>query len=779
MSDTASLVVRVSSQGASAVNRELSSLAGTAKSAAAAVGLVVSAGAAMSKLVQTARQTDVLMASLKTMTGSSEAATAAFGELNKIAAETPYTIDQSVTAFTKLVSLGLDPSKKAIISYGNTASAMGKDLTQMIEAVADASTGEFERLKEFGIKAKQQGDQVSFTFQGVTTTVGKNAAEIEGYLQGLGENQFAGAMANRMATLDGALSNLQDSWDGLFRAVSSAGTGDIIAEQVRMASDALAELTASISSGEALAYIQAWGGQWEGTATDVRSAIEQTTQFMESTFQDWGLSAEESSNLISDAFWQFPANIRAAVQVATVEIAALVDKAAIQAKRLDSYLTPSNWFNDDVDIAAYYDKQLANIDSARASSVDKFMKERDQRIGKLNEETDAAKKLSAAYDEKQKDPALDLGQFRVGGDSTKSSSTAGGSSKASKQVEADAIRLQSQKDSAAEYLERLRQDNMTELQIIDTQEQEKLAKVNEFRKQSTNDDGTWKANALISEESYQSAITNIHKAANDDRAQLRQEALDKELQKRNEYQEYFGNIGQTEFDQLKERQDEKLRILDEYYKSGLIGYEEYQSQMSKVNSDYAFERLKQSGEEFGSIASNMKTALGEASGAYKAFAIAQATIATYTGAIEAYKSAAAIPFVGWVMGPVAAAATVAAGLANIAKIRSAREQGGGMTAGSAYQMAERGKAEVIVPAGNSRARTAEQMREIMGQNGGSQIQGVTIVNNTTGRVDNATTEVDNEGMLRIIIDEHVSNALMTQDSAIAKARRSTSGQPGY
>ena len=30
---------------------------------------------------------------------------------------------------------------------------MGKDITQMIEAVADAATGEFERLKEFGIKA--------------------------------------------------------------------------------------------------------------------------------------------------------------------------------------------------------------------------------------------------------------------------------------------------------------------------------------------------------------------------------------------------------------------------------------------------------------------------------------------------------------------------------------------------------------------------------------------------------------------------------------------------
>ena len=101
-----------------------------------------------------------------------------------------------------------------------------------------------------------------------------------------------------------------------------------------------------------------------------------------------------------------------------------------------------------------------------------------------------------------------------------------------------------------------------------------------------------------------------------------------------------------------------------------------------------------------------------------------------------------------------------------------------MTGGSAYQMAKRGKAEIITPAGMSRARTVSQIQQMMGQSS-SGIKGVTIVNNTTGRIDNATTEVDNEGMLRVLIDEHVSSQLMTQDSPIAKARRSTAGMPGY
>ena len=68
-----------------------------------------------------------------------------------------------------------------------------------------AGTGEFERLKEFGIKASKEGDNVSFTFRGVTTTVKNSAAEIEGYLIKLGETNFGGAMADRMATLEGSL----------------------------------------------------------------------------------------------------------------------------------------------------------------------------------------------------------------------------------------------------------------------------------------------------------------------------------------------------------------------------------------------------------------------------------------------------------------------------------------------------------------------------------------------------------------------------------------------
>jgi len=181
-----------------------------AASISAALGSIA-VGALLTKLVATQRQFDVMFASLKTMTGSVEAANAQFERLQRFASTTPYSLEQSVVGFTRLKSLGLNPSERAMTSFGNTAAAMGKDLIHMIEAVADASTGEFERLKEFGIKASKEGEKIRVTFQGVTTTLKNDASAIVEYLTKIGENQFAGAMSERMKTLDGDISTLGGS----------------------------------------------------------------------------------------------------------------------------------------------------------------------------------------------------------------------------------------------------------------------------------------------------------------------------------------------------------------------------------------------------------------------------------------------------------------------------------------------------------------------------------------------------------------------------------------
>jgi len=73
----------------------------------------------------------------------------------------------------------------------------------------------------------------------------------------------------------------------------------------------------------------------------------------------------------------------------------------------------------------------------------------------------------------------------------------------------------------------------------------------------------------------------------------------------------------------------------------------------------------------------MSKILGEESAAGKAFAVTQATIDTYQGATAAYASMAKIPYVGPVLGAIAAGAAIVSGLANVKAILATGDGGGG------------------------------------------------------------------------------------------------------
>lgn len=208
----------------------------------------VSIAGFVGKLVSVQREFDVLNSSLITVMGSSAAAAREMEWLKEFAKETPYGLAQATEGFVKMKALGLNPTRESLTSFGNTASAMGKSLMDMIEAVADASTSEFERLKEFGIKSSKEGENVKFTFQGVTTTVRNSSNEITAYLEAIGNNQFAAAMAERAKTLDGQIAALGDSWDELFRTVNTNNTGGFIYETVKLASGALDDLNTILQS---------------------------------------------------------------------------------------------------------------------------------------------------------------------------------------------------------------------------------------------------------------------------------------------------------------------------------------------------------------------------------------------------------------------------------------------------------------------------------------------------------------------------------------------------
>lgn len=521
---------RLERQGATTERGIAGLTSGFVRLASAAAGLA-SISAAMNKLVSTARQFDQLNAGLLTMTGSSENAAIAFAELEKFAAKTPYTLDQSVQGFTKLVALGLNPSQRAMESYGNTAAAMGKDLSQMIEAVADAATGEFERLKEFGIKSKQQGDKVSFTFQGVTTTVGKNAAEIEGYLQSLGENQFAGAMANRMNTLDGALSNLQDSWDGLFRSISSQGAGQEIEQGVRVAIGALDELTAMISSGELTANIKAWGGQWQATMQDVATTLDDLDSLFTGVMNDWGVKGEDAAGVLGRAFSEFPANIRASIQIATTYLAGFIDKVGVYAGAASALLDPRNMFTSIHKTLEPYKQELERIDNTVMGLNVGYLNQRDTAIQSFSQQTEAAKKMRDEFDLIKNGTSADLGQFKAGGptgggDAVAADPKAAQAAKAAQQAYDTKIAAlaKEQQAEADDYNRRLQAAGEFNARM-DALDATALEKAANDRGQRMIENQMYFNNGLITEEQYQINLTAIKSKYTDERIAIEENEL--------------------------------------------------------------------------------------------------------------------------------------------------------------------------------------------------------------------------------------------------------------
>lgn len=179
--------------------------------------------------------------------GHNGAANAALAQITEFAAKTPYQVNELTASFVKLANQGFVPTLREMQSLGDLASAMGKSFDQLTEAIIDAQTGEFERLKEFGIRASKQGDKVTFTFKGVKKQVDFTADSIREYVLSLGDvTGVTGGMEAQSKTLGGGLSNLADSWEQLTLAIGKA------AESGGLFSKALDLIAASVNGVKGL-----------------------------------------------------------------------------------------------------------------------------------------------------------------------------------------------------------------------------------------------------------------------------------------------------------------------------------------------------------------------------------------------------------------------------------------------------------------------------------------------------------------------------------------------
>lgn len=155
----------------------------------------------------------------KTLYGSSEQAKKTLESLADFAAKTPFEFPELADSALKLqniAGISKDQLIPTLTSLGDIAASQGKWIDQITEAFNDAIVWEFERLKEFGIRATQEGDKVTFSYKWQTTVVQKNNEAIADYISKLWQAQgVAWAMDAQSNTLNWRISTMKDNFSFL------------------------------------------------------------------------------------------------------------------------------------------------------------------------------------------------------------------------------------------------------------------------------------------------------------------------------------------------------------------------------------------------------------------------------------------------------------------------------------------------------------------------------------------------------------------------------------
>jgi hypothetical protein len=215
---------------------------------------------------------------LITTEGSSEKAKKAMDWVSDFAARTPFELAKVTQAFIRMRAYGLDPTNGSLATLGDASAAMGKDVMQAVEMMADAVTGEFERLKEFGIKGNKKGGIASFEFtdkKGIQRTrkvLANDRKAIEKAITDIFSEKYDGAMVRLSGTMGGILSNLKDTWARFLQQVMASGAFEAIKQDLLGILETLNQMSAD---GRMKAFAEKTGK----AILDVYNAFKKTVDF--------------------------------------------------------------------------------------------------------------------------------------------------------------------------------------------------------------------------------------------------------------------------------------------------------------------------------------------------------------------------------------------------------------------------------------------------------------------------------------------------------------------
>lgn len=195
-------------------------------------------GAFGKSVLEASGNAEDLKVALETVTGSASAADQAFADIREFTETTPFQVDNVAESFIKLQNAGLEPLK--LMKTLGDAASVSSDKVGALQAVTDLYSRtvqgglgleDLDRLQDRGIpvydilyeklgKTRLQMSEFGKTAEGAAKA---RDALTEGF-----NERFAGGMDRASETLNGRLSTLTDTIQGLLIKVGEGGLTDAI-----------------------------------------------------------------------------------------------------------------------------------------------------------------------------------------------------------------------------------------------------------------------------------------------------------------------------------------------------------------------------------------------------------------------------------------------------------------------------------------------------------------------------------------------------------------------
>ncbi|BCZ48425.1 hypothetical protein psyc5s11_44920 [Clostridium gelidum] len=296
--------------------------------AALVTGAIATAGVQVGKsMLEQASSLEQYRNTLNIVMKDNTKAAQTFAWATQYANKTPYETGEIVEATVKLTNYGLE-AQKTLPIIGDMAAVFagsGKTINDATEAVADAQTGELERLKEFGITKDMIIAQGAKSLAGIELVNNKgqitNQKAFNVALFSLMKERYAGAMDIQSKSYKGLMSTVTGvAKSGLARIMGINEEGDAIAGSAfDIVKQKLSGLADKLTQMQADGTFEIMADKFTAFAQNVSSGIDYAWPKIQSFFsyvRDNGPRIMEIAKYIGEAFiaWKVISGISSGIQ---------------------------------------------------------------------------------------------------------------------------------------------------------------------------------------------------------------------------------------------------------------------------------------------------------------------------------------------------------------------------------------------------------------------------------------------------------------------------------